>query len=774
MSLKSHTSLSNVQLTMLVLAFIVVLFLWALFIWQNSTKRTEALDSQISENRNLALIVSESLKQMTVRGKVMGRLLHGNLVSKSEDESGFLTLLAEDPVFNRFSIYDASGDLLYASHTESARSNLQSWLTEAETHFAHSGLAPLLPNRLDDPAYTPGDPAWRLPFLVPLSDSGSSQPNLLVLIELDIGYLASLMQNVELGSGFIQILDSAGNEWMRASESGIVIGGPALPKMSRPQEGRVITSDAVINLPEGRYQYVSVSRPINGFTIAVAQPLEEVLAPLALGQAKQLAANTLMTALVVGIVIWLIHGLKKQQQVLEALRTSEQSNRKLIERLETENARSNRAATIDHLSGLLNRRQFLDEAKTSVLEQRRARRLSSMLFIDLDRFKSINDSLGHHVGDMLLQAVAGRIQRMLAPGDIAARFGGDEFVVLLLGDRTEAGIEQWASALTDHLSAPYMLEGTELNTSSSIGIAISPRDGQSVDQLTRCADAAMYSAKKAGRGQYRFFDQSLNVTDVEEFHLEQAFTESLRNRDFLLHYQPQVCLDSMEVIGYEALVRWQHPSFGLLYPDKFIPLSEKTGFVVKLGMEVLRLACVQISEWQQMLGVSKPIAVNVSPIQLSQPDFCANVLTMLSDMGLNPDLLELEITETAMLESRAVETLHRLKQAGIRLSLDDFGTGYAGFAHLEAVPVDKLKIDRSLINRISNSHDDSPIVSSTIILARRMAIQVVAEGVETHDQLVHLKVAGCHIAQGYFLGRPMPAEKILDFERAFTEKENVV
>lgn len=773
MPLKSHTSLSNVQLTMLVLAVVVVLFLWALFIWQQSATRTEALNSRISENRNLALIVSENLKQMTDRGKMMGRLFHGNLVSQSEDESDFLTLLAEDPVFNRFSIYNEDGKLLYASHTESARADLDLWLPEAETHFADSGPEPLLPKRLSDPFFDPGEHAWQLPFLVPLKDSGTPQTDQLVLIELDIGYLASLLQNLELGSGFIQILDSAGNEWMRANESGIVMGGPTLPKISPSEEGRVATSEAMVELPKGGYQYVTVTRPLNGFTVAVAQPITEILKPLMLGHTKQLIANSLMTVLVVGIVIWLIQGLKKQQEVLEALRTSEQSNQKLIERLESENARSNRAASIDHLSGLFNRRQFLDEAETLVLIQRRARKLSSMLFIDLDRFKSINDSLGHHVGDMLLQAVAGRIQRMLAPDDIAARFGGDEFVVLLTGDRTEAGIEKWASALTDHLSAPYMLDGIELNTSPSIGIAISPRDGQSVDQLTRCADAAMYSAKKAGRGQYRFFDQSLNVADIEEFHLEQAFTESLRNRDFLLHYQPQVCLDSMEVIGYEALVRWQHPSFGLLYPDKFIPLAEKTGFVVKLGMEVLRLACVQISEWQQKHGVLKPVAVNVSPIQLSQSDFCSKVLALLFDMGVSPKLLELEITETAMLESRAVETLHRLKQAGIRLSLDDFGTGYSGFAHLEAVPVDKLKIDRSLINRISNSHDDSPIVSSTIILARRMAIQVVAEGVETREQLVHLRVAGCNIAQGYYLGRPMPAEKILEFERAFSEKESV-
>lgn len=488
----------------------------------------------------------------------------------------------------------------------------------------------------------------------------------------------------------------------------------------------------------------------------------------------ELILNILMTLVVSGTTLWLVRALKQQQSVLHALQQSEQKNQQLIERLEGEHARSSRAAAIDHLSGLYNRREFLDIASDALNEQRRNRRLSALLFIDLDRFKSINDSLGHEVGDQLLQAVAGRIQRMLGPEDVAARFGGDEFVVLLADDRTETDMEQWVAGLSKHLSATYQLNGTELNSSPSIGIAICPRDGQTVENLLRCADAAMYSAKKAGRGQYRFFDQSLNLKDVEEFHLEQSFAEALRNREFVLHYQPQVCLDSMEVTGYEALVRWQHPEFGLLFPDRFIPMAENSGFVIPLGMEVLRLACTQIAQWQVDEVPVQAVAVNVSPIQLAQPEFCRQVLEMIGDHGLKPGQLELEITETAMLDTNAVDSLHCLKAAGVKLSLDDFGTGYSGFAHLEAVPVDKLKIDRSLIEKICNSHDDSPIVSSTIILAKRMDLKVVAEGVETREQLVHLKVAGCDIAQGYHLSRPMPPADVPGFLRAFSGAEAVV
>lgn len=769
---KRHTSLTSLQLAMLVLATVIVCFVWILFLWQNSALRTEALNAHRSENQNLALIVSESLKQMTDRGNIMGSLLGSTMTSSREGQADFLTLLAKDPVFNRFSIYSPSGELIYTSHRGSARPHLQDWMDDIEAHFSRVGFVPLLPNRRLDPAYTPEEPSWRLPFLVPVDASESSGSSELALVELDTGYLASLMQNVQLGSGFIQILDSTGEEWMRANESGIVVGGTPVPGIAPAREGRVVSEETTIDLPEGRYQYVFVTRPRNGFTVAVAQPYEEIFSSLALGRAKQIVANILVTVLVMGIAVWLIKGLTKQQRVLEALRRSEHSNQLLIKRLETENARSNRAASIDHLSGLFNRRQFMDEANALIQEQRRKRRLSSILFIDLDRFKSINDSLGHHTGDLLLQAVAGRIQSLLSKEDIAARFGGDEFVVLLAGNRTEATIVEWATALTTHLSAPYMLEDTELNTSPSIGIAISPRDGQSIEQLTRCADAAMYSAKKAGRGQYRFFDPSLNDTNIDESFLEHAFDEALANRNFLLHYQPQVRLENMEVVRYEALVRWQHPDLGLLYPGRFIPVAEKTGFLVKLGLEVLRLACAQISEWQAIHGTTKPIAINVCAVQLCEPDFDSDVLKLIEDNDLTPDLLEFEVTETAVLQRCAVECLQRLRQAGIRISLDDFGTGESRLSDSDMAPFEKLKIDRSLIDRISNNHEDSPIVSSTIILAKRLRLTVVAEGVETHEQLVYLKVAGCNLAQGYYLGRPLPADKIPELGKVFPEQEN--
>jgi diguanylate cyclase (GGDEF)-like protein len=387
--------------------------------------------------------------------------------------------------------------------------------------------------------------------------------------------------------------------------------------------------------------------------------------------------------------------------------------------------------------------------------------LFAILFIDMDRFKSINDSLGHKVGDLLLQAVAGRISRMLEPGDEAARFGGDEFVIFLAGARSEEQIDAWVRALVEKLSALYSLNHHEVTTSPSVGVSICPRDGQDVEDLIRTSDAAMYSAKRAGRGQYRFFDPSLNVNDVEEFMLEQAFSHALNDHQFVLHFQPQIRLDSMAVDSYEALVRWEHPQFGLLYPDRFISLAERSGFIVQLGQEVLRLACETLALWHdegRLIG----LAINVSAIELHQADFSDRVLKRLALHGISPHFLELEITETTLLdeEGRAIEQLNQLRQAGIGISLDDFGKGYAGFAHLQLLPLTRLKIDRSVIAPLSNSPDDNPIVSSTIILAKRLGLEVVAEGVETREQVVCLKLAGCDIAQGYHFSRPLSAQQL--------------
>ncbi|MFF7709285.1 EAL domain-containing protein [Pseudomonas sp. NPDC007930] len=756
------SSPSFLQFMLMLLCAATLVFLWGLYLRQDTATRHEALAAKAAEHLNLATIAAENLRQLVDRAQAVGRVTQGDLEDRGQGHLGLVRLLAEDPVFKRMSLYRPDGQLLAASHSDEPQQLPAAWLSELRAHLAHYGAYPLLPSRLPADA---GNtlPNWRLPFMLPLVHPASGQVGSILLVQLDIGYLAGLFEHIDLGrSGLLRLLDQHGEERLRLNNSGVVVAGPALaPGL---EEGAEDAGQLAQSAAGEAYQSLFRHVAARGFSVLVSQRSEEILAPARLGAQRQLWLNLCMTLLIIASLVWTLRVLRKRQEAFSALEQAQLINQQLIGRLEEEHRRSSHAASTDHLSGLHNRRQFVEVAAQVLARQRGKRRLMAILFIDMDRFKSINDSLGHRIGDLLLQAVAGRIRRMLEPGDEAARFGGDEFVVLLAGARSEEQIDTWVRLLVEKLSAVYSLDAHELTTSPSVGVSICPRDGQQIDDLIRSADAAMYSAKRAGRGQYRFFDPSLNVADIEEFTLEQALGSALAERQFVLHYQPKIRLDTLQVQGYEALVRWQHPEFGLLYPDRFIGLAERSGFIVALGWEVLRLACEAMAEWQGE-GRTAPLAVNVSAIQLRQGDFSKRLLAELERFGLAPQRLELEITETSLLdqEGQAIEHLQRLRDAGLCISLDDFGQGYAGFAHLQSLPLTTLKIDRKLIAPLANSPDDSPIVSSTIILAKRLGLEVVAEGVETREQVVCLKLAGCDIAQGYHFSRPLAPEQLRQY-----------
>nr|WP_252192140.1 EAL domain-containing protein [Pseudomonas sp. MG-2] len=737
-------------------------FLWGLHVSQKAAARQDALSAKAAEHLNLASIVGESLRQLIDRAQAVGRVTQDDMKVLRKGSVSLARMLAEDPVFKRMSLYDRQGRLLSASHADEAAELPEDWLRQLQRHVARYGFKPLLPS-----VQAPGQPAtlpnWRLPFLLPLTNLPGREIDNILVVQLDIGYLAVLLQHIDLGSsGLVRLLQDDGLERLRIDSSGVVVAGDALlPKLpDSGSETGMLTQYAAGDPYQSLYRRL----PERGFSVVVSQRQDEILAPSALAYSRQFWLNLSMTLMILASLLWTLRLLHKRQEAFCALEQAQQVNQQLIGRLEDEHRRSSHAAATDHLSGLHNRRQFVEVAGQALTRQRGKRRLMAILFIDMDRFKSINDSLGHKIGDLLLQAVAGRIQRLLEPGDEASRFGGDEFVVLLAGERSEEQINAWVRVLVQKLSATYALDGQEVNTSPSVGVSICPRDGQDIDSLIRSADAAMYSAKQAGRAQYRFFDPSLNRADIHAFTLEQAFGSALAERQFVLHYQPQIRLDTQQVLGYEALVRWDHPEFGLLYPDRFIDLAERSGFIVELGWEVLRLACEALSAWDAQ-GRETRLAVNVSALQLRQADFAARLLSKLQLYALAPQRLELEITETTILdaEGTAVAHLHTLRDAGLGISLDDFGRGYAGFAHLYSLPLSKLKIDRSLIAPLSNSHDDSPIVSSTIILAKRLGLEVVAEGVETREQVVCLKLAGCDIAQGYHFSRPLSPAQLREY-----------
>ena len=759
---RSLSSASLLRLLILMLCAATLAFLWGLHVSQKAAARQDALSAKAAEHLNLASIVGESLRQLVDRAQAVGRVTQDDMKVLRQGSVSLARMLAEDPVFKRMSLYDRQGRLLSASHADEAAELPEDWLRQLQRHVARYGFKPFLPS-----VQPPGQPAtlpnWHLPFLLPLTNLPGREIDNILVVQLDIGYLAVLLQHIDLGSsGLVRLLQDDGLERLRIDSSGVVVAGddllPGLPDSG--SEAGMLTQYAAGDPYQSLYRRL----PERGFSVVVSQRQDEILAPSTLAYSRQFWLNLSMTLMILASLLWTLRLLRKRQEAFNALEQAQQVNQQLIGRLEDEHRRSSHAAATDHLSGLHNRRQFVEVASLALTRQRGKRRLMAILFIDMDRFKSINDSLGHKIGDLLLQAVAGRIQRLLEPGDEASRFGGDEFVVLLAGERSEEQINAWVRVLVQKLSATYALDGQEVNTSPSVGVSICPRDGQDIDSLIRSADAAMYSAKQAGRAQYRFFDPSLNLADIHAFTLEQAFGSALAERQFVLHYQPQIRLDTQQVLGYEALVRWDHPEFGLLYPDRFIDLAERSGFIVELGWEVLRLACEALSGWDAQ-GRETRLAVNVSALQLRQADFAARLLSKLQQYAIAPQQLELEITETTILdpEGTAVAHLHTLRDAGLGISLDDFGRGYAGFAHLHSLPLSKLKIDRSLIAPLSNSHDDSPIVSSTIILAKRLGLEVVAEGVETREQVVCLKLAGCDIAQGYHFSRPLSAAQLRDY-----------
>lgn len=743
----------------LVLGSLILAFIWTLHYHQYDRARDDALATSAAEHLNLATILAENFRQIAERVQVMADQLLDAL-DAPEGAGQLARLLAADPLLAGLALHDGQGRVLHASRPELAVPLAESTLQEVRDHRLRFGFTPFLTSEVAPPR--------QLSLLLPLAE-GAGDIARIVRIELDADYLARLCQHIDFGgSGFVQLLDARGRERLRANGLGILTDGePLLPSHVPSPE-----------LPAGRYSAVAAGQayqslfrraPELGAVLVVSQRYDEILAAIDDREAGHLLVNLIMSAVVVLGFVSVSCMLRRQEDALQALHRSERENRQLIRRLESEHARNWEAAAIDHLSGLYNRRQFLEVAARTLDEQRARRSLAALLFIDLDRFKAINDTLGHRIGDLLLQAVAGRLQTLLEPGDEAARFGGDEFVVLLAGNRSERQIDAWAARLAEHLSGRYRLDGTEVHSSPSIGIAIAPRDAQEIGTLIRYADGAMYSAKRAGRGQYRFFDPSLNRVNIQEFQFEQRFGEALREHQFVLHYQPQISLDTLQVCGYEALVRWQHPEYGLVYPDRFIGVAERSGFIVPLGLEVLGLACRQLAEWRAE-GLHTRVAVNVSALQLSQPDFAERVLGSIAGTGIEPRQLELEITETAILEREdlALANLRALREAGLGVSLDDFGKGYAGFAHLHALPISKLKIDRSLIAQLSNTHDDSLIVASTIALAKRLSLQVVAEGVETREQVIYLKLGGCDIVQGYHYSRPLPAGQVAEFHQSFS------
>lgn len=422
----------------------------------------------------------------------------------------------------------------------------------------------------------------------------------------------------------------------------------------------------------------------------------------------------------------------------------------------------------DALTGLSSRMLFLDRLEHTIqLGKRHQDYGSAVLLLDIDRFKVINDSLGRQVGDQLLKAIAQRLADLLKTGDTVARVGEDEFGILLDDIPSSSTATQIAEQIKRDLGLPFNLKGREVFITASIGIIPNIIGYNQAEELLRDAEIAMYQAKESGRGHYEVFNSAMQARALAVLQLETDLRQAIDNQEFLLHYQPIFSLRNQEIIGLEALIRWQHPTRGLVSPGDFIPVAEETGLIVPIGYWALRQACQQLRFWQQqfILNPSLFIAVNISGRQFAQPDLVEQVRRILRETELNAKHLKLELTESTVMEDveSATTMLSKLHNLGIQLSIDDFGTGYSSLAYLSRFPIDTLKIDKSFVNNVDTDPEKMEIIRTIVMLAWNLGMDVVAEGVETTKQQVQLKALQCESGQGYFFSKPLNSEAITEF-----------
>jgi diguanylate cyclase (GGDEF)-like protein/PAS domain S-box-containing protein len=420
-------------------------------------------------------------------------------------------------------------------------------------------------------------------------------------------------------------------------------------------------------------------------------------------------------------------------------------------------------ATHDALTGASNRKFLINRLKRSLERMKLGENYCfAALFIDLDRFKSINDTMGHQVGDELLVKITQKLKSLIRPRDMLARLGGDEFVILVENASQKRQVKPIAERILRELQNPMVIDGQEIYISASIGIVFGANGYEKAEELIRDADLAMYRAKMKGKGRFEWFESQMHDGMLSRLQLEMDLPRAIERQEFLLHYQPIVDLDNETIVGFESLIRWQHPTRGFIPPNEFIPIAEETGIILSIGKWVLRESCRQMAQWQKLFPLADNliISVNLSGAQLEQTDLTWQVQQILAESGLRPNCLKLEITESVIMKNaeQAIETAQKLRKMGVRISIDDFGTGYSSLSYLHRFPIETLKVDRSFINRIGVGDENEAIVQTIISLAENLGIDVVAEGIEKSEQLDFLRKIHCHYGQGFYYSRPIDTD----------------
>ena len=457
----------------------------------------------------------------------------------------------------------------------------------------------------------------------------------------------------------------------------------------------------------------------------------------------------------------------------ELLKEKRRYKEQLEELLQKRTAQVDWLAYYDTLTQLPNRALFEDRLTQACSIAKSTDQSLGVLFISLDQFKKVNDSLGHGPGDSLLREFAERLKSCISQSDTVARFGNDEFALLLTQINGTNDVIETIGSLSQVLQFSFDLPGHEVYATASVGVSMFPIDGEDGHTLLKNAGAALYKAKKSGGANYQFYTADMHELATRRLALETSLRRAIQNEEFLLHYQPRVSVDSLAITGVEALVRWQHPQFGLVSPSEFIPLAEDTGLIVPIGEWVLRQACEQNRRWQDEGFAPVQVAVNISGRQFHDRDLSQTVIRILNESGLAPNHLELELTESSIIQNAefAASLLTRWRNMGVNISIDDFGTGVSSLASLKRLPIGALKIDQSFVRDATTDPDDAAIVMAIITLAHNLRLKVIAEGVETEEQLRFLQLLRCDEIQGYFFSKPLPAEKLVAlFDSARTTK----
>ncbi len=748
----------------MLLSCFLLAVIWSITFTRIRNEKTLAIESSVSDSRNVAAIISSNLEEILSKALLYSRIGKSVLDGDAHASSYLSPLFLGDSAYLRVAIFDADARLVYSSAHQRQEPEFSQLINAAYVSsllYSQRQGGMIISPPLKKDGYT-----WRVPLLIPIKNQKDQLLGFFTAI-LDLGYFLKTYKEVSISSGSrIEILNSTGFQLAELSGSTLSGGSNfagedyALFLVDNKADGEI---HAV--RPGEQEQQIGVQRKLERYPLAVIVSRDPAYV---LGRLAQPHREYLYQAIIISLAVLLfsyalVNIAHRRKRLYEKLLYSEREKSGLIDQLEQEKSRAYQLASHDYLTGIPNRMLFHEIAATELSRARRSRKLYALFFLDLDKFKIINDTLGHAVGDALLQTVARRLRAVLREYDLVARLGGDEFVVLISEIAAEERVAEIARDLVTAISEPYPdLEGHEVQTTTSIGIALYPRDGQSVDELLTSADAAMYTAKKAGSGAYRFYDASLNASAARGLELLARFRQALKSDEFCLYYQPKVEMQNFDIVGMEALIRWNHPEHGLIFPGDFIALAEEHDLIIPLGHWIIKAVCRQLAEWRKRNIPLLPVAINVSVKQLQDELLLETILESLKKYRLPSYLLEIEVTESCFIDDidSAKEVLEKLRTEGLRIALDDYGTGYAGLSHIKTLPVYALKIDRSFIRDIRNDNSDAMIVASTVSLARNLGLKVIAEGVESKEQLMHLKVIGCDQVQGFYLQRPVSAEQI--------------